>query len=86
MHWLDGFSRICIVGGYFLALWKMDAWVIIWTFLERFRVSVCCFVYFIISSVIFMYEELCCEFTMLGLIVEIPVFGKGTVAEIELHV
>jgi len=32
MHWLDSCSKICIVGGYFLALWSVDRWVIIWSF------------------------------------------------------
>jgi hypothetical protein len=59
MHWLDGCSRICVVGGYFLALWRVDRWVIIWSFLVRFWVSLWCFVYFIITSFIFMHEGLC---------------------------
>jgi len=72
--------------GIFLALWKVDRWVIIWSFLVRFCVSFWCFVYFIITSFIFMHEGLCSEFTMTGLIVEMFIFGNGILAVIGLHV
>jgi len=86
MHWLNGCSRICIVGGYFLALWRVDRWVIIWSLLMMLWVSFWCFVYFIITSFIFMHEGLCWQFTMLGLIVERFVSGKGIVTMIRLCV
>jgi len=38
MNWQDGCSTVCVVGGYFLALWKVVEWVIVWIFLERFWV------------------------------------------------
>jgi len=72
--------------GMFLALWRVDGWVIIWSWLEWFGVSFWRFVYFIITSVIFMLEGLCGEFTMLGLISEKLVFWKSIVAAIELGV
>jgi len=52
----------------------------------RFWVSFWCFVYFIITSFIFMHEELYCKFMMLELIVETFIFGKGIVAVIGLHI
>jgi len=70
----------------FLALWRADRWVIIWSFLVRFWVSFCWCVYFIITSFIFIHKGLCWEFTMLGLIIEKFVFGKGIVAAIGLGV
>jgi len=45
-------------------------------------VSVCCFIYFTITSVIFMHERLCCVFAMLGLIFGMIVVGKHVVAAI----
>jgi hypothetical protein len=44
--------------GKFLALWRVDGWVIIWRFLVRFWVSFWCFAYFIITSFIFMHKGL----------------------------
>jgi len=85
MPWLDGCSRICVVGGDLSALWRVDGWVIIWSFLVTFQVSFWCLVYFIITSFIFMHEGLCWEFTMWGLIVETFVLGKGIVVAIWLH-
>jgi len=61
----------------FLALWRVDGWVKIWSFLVRFWVSFWCFVYFRITSFIFMHAGLCWEFKMLGLIVEMLIFGNG---------
>jgi hypothetical protein len=72
--------------GIFLTLWRVDGWVIIWNFLVRFWVSIWCFVYFIITSFIFMHEGLCSEFMMLGLIIETFIFGNGIGAAIGLHV
>jgi len=72
--------------GIFLALWRVDRWVIIWSCLVRFWVSVWCFVYFIITAFLFMYEGLCEEITMMELIVEIFVFGNGIVAAIGHHI
>jgi len=72
--------------GFFLTLWRVDGGVIIWRFLVRFWVSVWCFVYFIITSFIFIHEGLCWEFMMVGLILETLAFGKGIVAAIGLLV
>jgi len=36
MHWLDCCSRIFFAGGNFLALWRVDEWVIIRSFLDMF--------------------------------------------------
>jgi len=66
--------------GLYLALWRVDGRVIIWSYLVRLWVSLWCFVYFIITFFIFILEGLCWEFTMLGLIIETFVFGKGIVA------
>jgi hypothetical protein len=52
---VQGFALLV---GIFLALWRVDGWVIIWSFLVRFRVSFWCFVYFIIASFIFIHEGL----------------------------
>lgn len=41
------------------------------------------FVYFVITSVIFIHEGLCRGFTILGYIVETYGFAKGVVAVIE---
>jgi len=86
MHWLDSCQGFELWVGIFLALWMVDGWVIIWSFLERFWVSFWCFLHFIIPSFIFMHEGLCWEFTMLGLIIETFIFGKGIVAAIGLRV
>jgi len=86
MHWLDGCSRICVVGGYFSGTLEGGR---MGDNLELFGdvlVSFWCFVYFIITSFIFMHEGLCSEFTMLGLIVEKFIFGNGRVAVIGLRV
>jgi len=72
--------------GIFLALWRVDEWVIICSFLVRFWVSVRCFVYYIITSFIFTHQGLCWEFTRLGLIIETFIFGNSIVAAIGLHV
>ena len=64
----------------FLALWRVDRWVIIWSFLVIFWVSFWCCVYFIITSFIFKHEGLSWKFTMFGLIVEMFVFENGIVA------
>jgi hypothetical protein len=45
--------------GILLALWMVDGWVIIWSFVVRLWVSFWCFVYCIITSFIFMHEGLC---------------------------
>jgi len=86
MHWLDGCSRICIVGGYFsctLEGWQMrDNLEFFGEVLGHFLV----FLIFFITSFIFMHEGLCWEFTILEIIVEMFIFGKGIVAAIELHV
>jgi hypothetical protein len=66
--------------GIFLALWKVDRWVIIWSFLVRFWVSLWCFVNFIITSFKFMHEGQCSGFHMLGQILKRFIFGKGIVA------
>jgi hypothetical protein len=63
--------------GIFLTLWRVDGWVMIWSFLKRFWVSSLCFVDFIITSFIFVHEGLNEEFKMLGLIVETLVLGKA---------
>jgi len=63
--------------GIFLALWRLEGWVIIWSFLVRFWVSFWCVVYFIMKSVEFMHEGLCGEFMMFGLIVEMFFLGKA---------
>jgi len=68
--------------GMVLALWRVDGWVIIWSFLVMFWVTFWCFVYFIITSFIFMHEGLCWEFTMWGIMFEMFLFGKGIVAAI----
>jgi len=53
---VQGFTLLV---GIFLTLWRVDGWVIIWSFLVRFLVSFGCFVYFIITSFIFIHEGLC---------------------------
>jgi hypothetical protein len=52
-------QRFVLWVGIFLALWRVDGWVIIWSFLVRFWVSFCCFVYLIHTSFIFMHKALC---------------------------
>ena len=71
--------------GISLALCRVDGWVIIWSFLMMFLVTFWCFIYFVITSFIFMHEELCSHFTMLGVIVETFVVEKGIVAAIVLR-
>jgi len=86
MHQLDGWSRICRVGGYFSCTLEGGRMGDNLECFERFWVSFWCFVYFIITLVIFMHEGLCREFMMLGLIIQKGVFGQGIVAVEWLHV
>ena len=72
--------------GMFPSPWRVDGWVIIWSVLERFWVSLWCFVYIMITSVICMHEKLCWHFMMLGLMVQKLVFSKGTVEVIGFRV
>lgn len=55
-------------------------------FFEEVLGLVSCFVYFIITLVIFIDERLCWEFTMFGLIIEPHVLRTGIVAAIGHHV
>jgi len=80
---IQGFV-LCV--GIFLALWRVDGWVIIWSFLERFWVSFWYVIYCIITSIIFMHEGLCWKFTMLWVMVETLVLEKGIVVAIGLCV
>jgi hypothetical protein len=59
VHWVGSYSRICVVGGDFLALRRVDGWVIIWSLLGPFWDALRCFVDFIITLVIYIYERLC---------------------------
>jgi len=86
MHWLDGCSRICIVGGYFSGTLEGGQMGDNLEFLVRFWVSFWCSVYFIITWFIFMHEGRCCKFTMLGLIIQIFIFGNGIVPATGLRV
>jgi len=84
------FTGMCVQGfplrvGISLALWMVDGWVILWSCLERFWVSLWCVDYCIIKSVIFRHEWRCWEFILLGLIVKMLGFENGTVAEIGHH-
>jgi len=72
--------------GIFLAHSRVDRCVIIWSFFVTSWVSFRCFVDFIITSFRFRHEGLCWVFTMLGLIVQIFISGKGMVAAIGLNV
>jgi len=72
--------------GIFLALWRVDGWVMIWSFSVRFWVSFWCFVDFIITSFIFMHEGLCWELMMLRSIFTMCNFGNGIVAPRGLRV
>jgi len=86
MHWLDDCSRIRFVGGNFSGPLEGGRMGDNLEVLVRFWVSFWCFVYFIITSFIYMHGGLCWEFTKLGLIVEMFLFWKGIVAVIRLHV
>jgi len=82
---VQGFA-LCNVGGLFLALWRVDEWVLVWSFLVRFWVSFWCFVYFIITLVIYIHDGLWWKFRMLGFVIETLLFGNGIVAAIRPHV
>jgi hypothetical protein len=71
--------------GKFLALWRVDGWVIIWSFLVRYLVTFWCFVYFMITSCILLHKGLSLKFIMLQLIVKTFIYGNGIVADIGLH-
>jgi hypothetical protein len=82
--WTD-FQGFALRVGIVLALYRVDGWVIICSFLVRFWVSFWYFVYFMSTSFIFTHAELYWEFTMLGLIIETFISGNGRAAAIGLH-
>jgi hypothetical protein len=84
MPWQDGCSKIRIGGGNGSGTLDGEQWVIIWSILHIIWVSFWWFVYCTTKLVIFKLDGLCEEFTMLGLIIEVIVFGKAIVAAIEL--
>jgi hypothetical protein len=52
-------AGIALWVGIFLALERVDGWVIIWSFLGWFWFSYWCFDYLIITPFVFMHEEHC---------------------------